>query len=82
MVLVVASKPVDDDPFGQMNPSGMRLWTDANGQYKVEARFVSVLGDTVRLQKTNGRYVRILLVNLCDVDQQLVRRVEAVATNW
>ena len=48
------------------------MWTDASGQYQVEARFVSFQDGTVRLQKANGRYVRIAYDLLCSVDQDFV----------
>jgi hypothetical protein len=74
-------KADEDNPFGQTNPRGLRLWTDASGKYQVEARFVGVVGDTIRLQKADGRYVRILLDKLCDADQRLVLQIGALAAN-
>ena len=50
----------------------LRMWTDASGKYQVEARFVSFQDGTVRLQKANGRYVRIAYDLLCSVDQDFV----------
>ena len=78
-----AKKPAgkaEDDPFGQNDLQQLRLWTDASGKYQVEARFASFDGGSVRLQKVDGRYVRILLQELCQVDQRIVRQIESVAT--
>ena len=73
---------MEDDPFGGNDLRGIRLWTDITGKYSVEARFVGFTGDTVRLQKGNGRYVRVAIDSLSLMDQQLVRRTETIATAW
>jgi hypothetical protein len=79
-----AEKPAKvDDPFGQNRTDSLRLWTDASGQHQVEARFVSLQDGTVRLQRENGRYVRIVLDNLSVADQQFVaQQNQAIATTW
>ena len=51
------------------------MWTDASGKYQIEARFVSFQDGTVRLQKANGRYVRIGYDLLCWADQDLVHNL-------
>ncbi len=63
-----------DDPFGSRDVKPLRMWTDASGQYHVEARLVSFQDGTVRLQKANGGYVRIAYDQLCDGDQSFVLR--------
>jgi len=61
------------DPFSS-NDGGLRIWTDATGKYRVEARFVRVLNDdSIRLQKADGCYVRVALSRLSDVDQKFIR---------
>ena len=52
----------------------LRMWTDASGKYQLEARFVSFQDGTVRMQKANGRYVRIKYEMLCGTDQAYVIR--------
>jgi len=65
---------IEDDPFGSNESNGLRLWTDASGKYQVSARFVSVIDETtVRLQKDDGRYVRVAMDRLSLTDQQVVR---------
>ena len=62
-----------DDPFST-NTSGLKTWTDATGRYRIEARFVGVVeGDVVRLQRADGRYVRVEMDRLSAADQQWVR---------
>jgi hypothetical protein len=74
-----APKPVPpkkDDPFGNArnDAKGLRIWTDSSGNYQVEARFVSFQDGTVRLQRANGRFVRIDYWLLSSADQSLVLR--------
>jgi hypothetical protein len=66
-------KPAEkEDPFGSNDSKTLRMWTDASGKYQVEGRFVSFQDGTVRLQKANGRYVRVVYGQLCSVDQDFV----------
>jgi hypothetical protein len=68
-----AAKP--DDPFGDGSSNDvktLRMWTDASGQYQLEARFVSFQDGTVRLQKANGGYVRIAYDLLSASDRDFV----------
>ena len=50
----------------------LRTWTDASGKYQIEARFVEFQEGTVRLQRANGRYVRIASDLLCAEDRKFV----------
>ncbi len=63
-----------DDPFGNADNDvkALRTWTDASGKYQIEARLVSFENGTVRLQKANGRYVRVAYDLLCSVDKDYV----------
>jgi hypothetical protein len=65
-------KPEEKDPFGGINVNTLRMWTDASGKYQLEARLVSFHDGTVRLQKTNGCYVRVAYDKLCALDQDFV----------
>jgi hypothetical protein len=65
-------KKSSDDPFGQNDSGKLRQWTDSSGQFGVEARLVSLQHGTVRLQKANGRYVRVALARLSVGDQRFV----------
>jgi hypothetical protein len=68
------------DSIKHYDPMVMRQWTDATGKYKIEARFVGVIGDTVRFQKSNGIYSRIQLTKLCAEDQELVHQAASLVT--
>jgi len=68
-----------EDPFARSGLRRYRLWTDASGTYQEKARFVEMLGSTVRLQRPNGRYLRIKLHLLCAVDQRLLHPVATLA---
>jgi hypothetical protein len=71
----------EDGLINQNNSGKMRLWTDDTGAYQVEAKFVSFQDGTVRLQKANGRYVRVDINRLSADDQQIVHQgSEAIAT--
>jgi hypothetical protein len=79
-VEVPSAVPPDDDRSSHHDPGGSRRWTDASGQYHVEASFVSLQDGTVRLKKTAGGYCRIVFERLSPADQAFVRRhVESIA---
>jgi hypothetical protein len=64
-----------DSPFDAAaggHDDTLRTWTDASGKYQIEARFVSLQDSTVRLQKADGRYVRIAYDLLGLADQAFV----------
>ena len=52
----------------------LKTWADASGRYRIEARFVGVVeGGVVRLQRADGRFVRVAIDRLSASDQQWVR---------
>ncbi len=59
-------------------PARAREWTDRTGQYSVEAKFLELTDDgIVRLQKADGRLLRIPLSKLCLRDQRYARQQKA-----
>jgi hypothetical protein len=70
------------DPFSKNDARQYRLWTDSTGEFQVEAKFVGFVDGKVRLQKSNGRYVRIEMNLLCQDDQRLIKKIETLAANW
>ncbi|MGD9127801.1 MAG: SHD1 domain-containing protein [Planctomycetia bacterium] len=63
------------DPF-YAGPFGMRVWTDVTGDHRVKGRFVELLvGNVVRLQRPDGRFLRIPLDQLSRADRNLVRLI-------
>ncbi len=76
-----ATPPAENDPFASNPTGGYRLWTDGSGKYQVEARFVEIIGTKARLQRPDGRYVRIEIQRLCSLDQGLIKLIESLAQN-
>ena len=69
------TKSAWQDPF-YTGPFGVRIWTDITGDHRVEARFVELLPDKiVRLQRPDGRFLRINLDELSSADRQLVQQI-------
>jgi hypothetical protein len=54
-----------------------REWTDGTGQFKIEAEFVAVSGDKVRLKKPDGSLVEVPLERLSDSDRRFVEAQRA-----
>lgn len=51
-----------------------RTWTDSSGKYTVEAEFVEFKDGTVRLQRADGKFIRIAIEKLSEADREFVRR--------
>ncbi len=45
-----------------------RTWTSADGQHKIEAKFVTAIGDTAQLEKKDGTIIKIKREKLADED--------------
>ena len=73
----------EEDPFSLNDTGGSRRWTDISGKYQVQAKFVSLKDDTVRLKKSNGRYCRIVLEKLSPADRAFLRgQIGSIAKAW
>lgn len=75
-------KEEEPDLFSKSDAKEYRLWTDISGQFQVKAKFVGIVDGKVRLQKPNGKYVRIEMNQLCSIDQRLVEQIKSLASNW
>ena len=53
-------------------------WTDTSGKYKVEADFVRIEGDSVRLKKSDGKEISVAMARLNAASQEQARRLEKV----
>lgn len=51
-----------------------REWSDSSGQFKVEAELVGVLGDKVKLRKTDGSVIEIPRSKLSVADQEFLAK--------
>jgi len=52
----------------------VRIFTDITGQYKVEAEFLEVAGEHVRLKKEDGSTVRVSLERLSKQDREWIQQ--------
>jgi S1-C subfamily serine protease len=60
--------------FGKpAEPGQSRTWTDATGQFKIEAEFVSSADGTVSLRKPNGEVITVPLDKLSDDDRKYLK---------
>lgn len=57
-----------------------RKWTDGTGQYTVEAEFVELVGEMVRLRRSNGEVIDVPLEKLSRSDQQYARQLARSST--
>ncbi len=55
-------------------PNALRVWTDDTGNYRVNARLVSVGETTVRLLKDTGKYTTVPMGRLSRIDLDFVLR--------
>lgn len=53
-----------------------RTWTGRRGRLKVEAEYVETVGNLVRLRKTNGEVITVLLRLLSDADRQHIKELQ------
>ncbi|KAL7421316.1 cytoskeletal protein binding protein [Cryptotrichosporon argae] len=59
------------------NPSRTRMWSDRTGQFKVEAEFLGMNGNKIRLHKLNGVIIEVPMEKMSNDDAQRVRRYVA-----
>jgi hypothetical protein len=52
--------------------SASRTWTDSSGKFKIEAKFISLAGGQVTLEKPDGVQIRMPLDKLSAADQSYV----------
>lgn len=64
-----------DEKTAKQPGTMVRTWSSLNGKYKVQARFIEMQGDAVRLQTEDGDVVRIAIDKLSEPDQKLARQL-------
>ena len=52
--------------------SGLRMWSDRSGKFKVEAELVGVADGKVQLKRKDGQTVEVPLERLSDEDQKFI----------
>lgn len=56
------------------NQAASKEWSDASGQYTVEAEYFGVAKGWVRLKKADGSFVELPMTRLCEADQDFVHQ--------
>jgi hypothetical protein len=59
----------------------LRTWSDATGQFKIEAKFVGEQEGTVTLQQADGTELEIELKALSAADQKMIANLKKMADN-
>ena len=55
---------------------GFRVWTSSSGKFHLRAKYVGRDGDDVKLEKPDGRVIRIPFSKLSDEDQSYIEERE------
>ncbi|KAI9636713.1 uncharacterized protein MKK02DRAFT_26463 [Dioszegia hungarica] len=58
------------------NPGRVRVWSDKSGQFKVEAEYLGLNGNKIRLHKTNGVIIEVPIDKMSQEDVQMIKRHE------
>ncbi|WVQ81211.1 hypothetical protein IAT38_003333 [Cryptococcus sp. DSM 104549] len=58
------------------NPNRIRTWSDKSGQFKVEAEYLGLAGNKVRLHKLNGVIIEVPLEKMSARDAELIKKHE------
>ncbi|MEQ8848103.1 SHD1 domain-containing protein [Botrimarina sp.] len=53
-------------------PAHERTWTDATGKFRIEATYVGLDGESVRIRKSGGKETLVPLAKLSDADRRYV----------
>ncbi len=70
-----ATSSVADGTTAPSNSTeGIRTWSDATGRFKIEAEYVSMEGDKVKLRRADGRSIEIAIDKLSPVDQAFAKK--------
>ena len=58
-----------------------RTWTDITGKHKIEALFLSIENNSVKLHRTDGKELSVPLDRLSKADQELAKKLQAAAAS-
>ena len=67
----VVSQPIEKQAELK-SPLQIRTWRDATGSFSVEAKFLGVEGDSVRLEKKSGDVLKVPIAKLSQADKDYV----------
>ena len=59
--------------------SGFRTWGDSTGVFSVDAKLLGLEGDTARLEKKDGRVVKLAIDKLSEADQAFIVKLQTDA---
>jgi hypothetical protein len=57
----------------QASAPSVRTWTDSSGKFQLQAEYVGLEGEKVRLRKSDGTVIAVPLERLSTADQQFIR---------
>ncbi|KAM0750457.1 hypothetical protein T439DRAFT_357080 [Meredithblackwellia eburnea MCA 4105] len=62
------------------NPAKVRTWKDRSGQFKVDAEFLGITGNKIRLHKTNGVTIEVPIEKMSSEDKAFLKRLTSGET--
>ncbi len=65
------------DMFPEPHAGRTRVWSDKTGQFKVEAEYLGLNGNKIRLHKLNGVIIEVPIDKMSPDDVQMIKRHEA-----
>jgi hypothetical protein len=66
----------DDNPFAPATETNrVRTWKDATGKFTIEAEFISLTGDNIKLKRKDGKEITVPLSRLSEEDRQAARQL-------
>lgn len=69
------AKPATAETIAEKNE--LRIWKDSSGKFEVLGRFSRADGETVLLQRQDGKLIRVPLDRLSDQDRDYLRKLQA-----
>jgi SLA1 homology domain 1, SHD1 len=58
-----------------------RVWSDATGGFKVDAVFMGIDDDKVKLKRTDGKEVSVPIARLSSIDQEYIKKIADAIKN-
>ncbi|MDA7528113.1 SHD1 domain-containing protein, partial [bacterium] len=53
----------------------MRTWSDTTGQFKIEATFIELKGDSITLKRKDGKVISLPIAKLSEPDQKHIKEM-------
>jgi hypothetical protein len=73
-------KPATENPFDPAEKPRpvapqMRTWSDTTGQFKIEATFIELKGDSITLKRKDGKVISLPIAKLSEPDQKHIKEM-------